>query len=162
VRHTGFLLSNWLLDGGTTAIVALGAGEEHSASPGWLPVGFVQEPCPSAVTGTIKISFTTTDGSDGFGGSDTQNITVNIDLVPQPEPGGDWQSAGGSWSEQDNFSYPCGDGTSDTGSASGSRSPLTGPEFGLDQTDLPTAEFWSYAYVFPPELPGSSLLAASS
>lgn len=71
-----------------------------------------------------------------------------MDLVPNGQSE-DWQSAGGRWSEQYNSSNSCGDGTTDTVTASGSGTP-TGTVVSKLPDDLPTANFYDDPYFSKP------------
>ncbi len=107
-------------------------------------------PCATAVSGTVTVNLTIDDGTAGDGVVH-QDATLHMDLVPYGQTE-DWQSAGGSWSEQYNSSIPCGDGTADTVTASGSGTPLTGTVATGLPDDLPIANFYDDAYFSKPFL----------
>lgn len=106
-------------------------------------------PCATAVSGTVTVNLTIDEGTPGLPDTVHQNATLNMDLVPNGQSE-DWQSAGGSWSEQYTSSSSCGDGTTDTVTASGSGSPITGTVVSSLPDDLPTANFYDNPYFSKP------------
>jgi hypothetical protein len=110
----------------------------HSSGPSAAPITgsytvSQRTACATALSGPLTIRTTTDDGY--YHTQQSANITVNMANSPFENGGtgfGPWQVApGGRWSEQYTRTYPCGDGTNETLSASGS-GKVAGADINVD------------------------------